>query len=276
MYKLKPSKKVNRIINYCLGMAAKRFGIALHSYGFLSNHFHLVITDVHGSMPKFMQVFDSLVAKAINSLRGQSESIWAPGSYTATWLVTPQAVLEAIVYTQCNPVSSHLVEKARTWPGVLSKPGSLGSTIKEHRPHYFRTDGDLPEFGEHQLTVPPDFEHMPVEDYKKMLCSAVAERERLLVQDARRTGVVFLGLEGIKAQNYDDRPKTKERRGGIRPRVKALDQEAMVEAKSTIKKFEADYRAARLASLSGEPDVTFPYGTYWLRIHCNVPCVAPS
>jgi hypothetical protein len=35
-------------------MASKRFGVLVHGYAVLSNHYHLVLTDVHGNLPAFM------------------------------------------------------------------------------------------------------------------------------------------------------------------------------------------------------------------------------
>ena len=50
---LRPSKKVNQIIEYILAVLAERHGILLHAICILSNHGHDVSTDPEGKVVEF-------------------------------------------------------------------------------------------------------------------------------------------------------------------------------------------------------------------------------
>src|SRR6266545_4007950 len=75
---LKPSPVTTGIFLYVLAVAARRYGIQVHAFSVLSNHFHLVITDPDARLPAFEQYLDSLVARAVNASLGRFESFWAP------------------------------------------------------------------------------------------------------------------------------------------------------------------------------------------------------
>ena len=52
---LRPSRATNQVFTYCLLVASERFGVLVHGYAVLSNHYHLVLTDVHGNLPLFRE-----------------------------------------------------------------------------------------------------------------------------------------------------------------------------------------------------------------------------
>src|SRR5262245_5097062 len=62
---LKPSKTTSEVFLYVLAVAAERFGIQVHAFCVLSNHFHLVVTDPQARLPAFHQFLDALVARAL-------------------------------------------------------------------------------------------------------------------------------------------------------------------------------------------------------------------
>ena len=43
---LRPDDALNNLFIYCLGLAANKHGIEVHAVGAMSNHYHLVLTDV--------------------------------------------------------------------------------------------------------------------------------------------------------------------------------------------------------------------------------------
>src|SRR5512142_1269074 len=81
---LRPSRLTNDIFLYVLALASRRYNVLVHAFCVLSNHAHLIVTDVEGRLPAFMQYLDSLVARSVNSSLGRFEGFWATdGSYSA-------------------------------------------------------------------------------------------------------------------------------------------------------------------------------------------------
>ena len=124
---LRPSPLVNQVFLFLLAAAAHRFGVQVHAFCVLSNHFHLVVTDPQARLPAFEQYLDSLVARALNASLGRSESFWSPASYSAVALLTPQDVVEKTAYVLANPVAAGLVRHGRDWPGLWSSPDQIGA-----------------------------------------------------------------------------------------------------------------------------------------------------
>lgn len=63
---LKPSPRMKAIFRYCLAAAAKKYGVLVHTYVVLSNHYHAVVTDLKGNIPLFMAYLHRLVAACTN------------------------------------------------------------------------------------------------------------------------------------------------------------------------------------------------------------------
>src|SRR5690606_12259327 len=74
---LRPSRQTNQIIEYCLAVASARTGVEAHAFCAMSNHVHAVVTDVHGRLPEFLQLFHRHVAVALNASLGRKENVWA-------------------------------------------------------------------------------------------------------------------------------------------------------------------------------------------------------
>ena len=144
---LRPSKYTNEVFEYCLAYAAQRFGVQVHGYCVLSNHWHLVLTDVHGNLPQFAGWVHKYVAKALNQSLRRWENFWSNAGYSAVRLVEADDILSKLVYTLSNPVTAGLVHRSRYWPGLMSRAGDYRKEKRCVRrpPSYFRTKGPLPE-----------------------------------------------------------------------------------------------------------------------------------
>jgi REP element-mobilizing transposase RayT len=95
-------------------------GILVCAWLFMGNHYHgvVVLKADADQMQRFMKYVDAEIAKAINRLRGVSnQNVWA-SRYNAVALLTPETVIEKIVYIYLNPVKAHLVERISQYPGA--------------------------------------------------------------------------------------------------------------------------------------------------------------
>jgi REP element-mobilizing transposase RayT len=267
---LRPSATINEIFLYVLAIGARRFGMRVHAYCVLSNHFHLVITDPDARLPAFEQYLDSLVARAVNASLGRWESFWAPSSYSAVALATPADILDKAAYVLANPVAAGLVRRGKQWPGLWSDPHDIGrAAVAARRPQtFFRKDGYLPEHAEFELSVPPGFS--TAEEFRTQLGAALLEREERHASDGR----AFLGAARVRAQSPWRMPASEEPRRNMSPRVAARDRWKRSETIARLETFLTQYRVAWSAWTSGVRDVLFPHGTYGLRVAHGVCCAS--
>jgi putative transposase len=269
---LRPSPQTNHIFRYVLAVAARRFGLRVHAFCVLSNHFHLVVTDPHARLPAFEQYLDALVARAVNASLGRWESFWAPSSYSAVALPAPDDVVDKAAYTLANPVAAGLVRRGRDWPGLWSSPDELGAgpaTVK--RPEgFFRQDGPMPESAALELTAPPGFAS-PAE-FRDRVVAALAVHEGRAELAFASEGREFMGATQVLRQRPTARPAPCEPRRQLNPRVAGRDKWKRVEALSRLKHFLSAYRLAWSALRDGARDVVFPSGTYWLRVTLGLRC----
>ena len=72
---LKPSKRTNRVFLYCLAHACEVTGVQVHAVTVMSNHYHAVVTDPEGRLPKFAELLNKYVAKCQNAGYGLWEKL---------------------------------------------------------------------------------------------------------------------------------------------------------------------------------------------------------
>lgn len=258
---LRPSAEVRTCILYCLALAQRRAKVRIHAVIFLSNHYHIVVTDDAGLLPDFTEELNKNITKALNVHHDRSENIWAANVQTNHLeLVRPEDVLNKTVYALANPVAAGLVSEGRKWPGVRLV-GNKRFLVK--KPNFFfrrEEDGGLPDELYLHITPPP-----VDEDPDKALAlveSAVVEKERALRETARLEGRRFLGAAAIRAQSIYATPKEPLPKGAIVPEIGCQDPELRQEALAERRAFVAEHEASRKSWRAGFIDVLFPPGTY--------------
>ncbi len=269
---LRPSKAVNDIVRYVLALAASRYGVAIHAFCVLSNHLHLVVTDLKGNLPAFEQYVGSLIARAVNSVHGHWEHFWSPGSYSAVRLLEPSDTLSKIAYVLANPVAAGLVRHGAEWPGLWSAPQQIGADpITVQRPaQFFRAEGDMPATATLQLVCPPGFGS--VEAFRRALVAALTVLEDEAAHKLASEGRSFMGAREVRAQSSGARPTTGEPRRELNPRIAGRDKWKRIEAIGRLKEFVRAYRTAWEEFTRGLRTTIFPAGTYWMRVVYGVNC----
>jgi len=266
---LRPSLVTNGTFLYLLAVAAKRYRVDVHAFCVLSNHYHLIVTDRAGRLPAFQQFLDALVARAVNALLGRWEAFWAPASYSAVALGSTHDIVDKAAYTLANPVAAGLVRAAGTWPGLWSSPERIGRGFVCARPgRFFDRRGGLPATIELPLTAPPGFDSP--EEFRRALVPALDAREAAAV----RTVPGFLGVKRVLAVRPCGRPTTASPRRRMSPRVAALDQGLRIALLGRLRRFLDGYRTAMRAWRRGDKWVSFPYGTYLMRVVHGVACAS--
>ncbi len=91
---------------------ARKFGVALHAYVLMSNHFHLLATPgTDDGLPKMMQAVGRRYVRYFNDRQHRSGTLWE-GRYRATLIQTERYLLACMVYIDLNPVRAAMVATA--------------------------------------------------------------------------------------------------------------------------------------------------------------------
>jgi REP element-mobilizing transposase RayT len=274
-FRLRPSKRTRDIMLYCLARAARVTGVVVHAVCVMSNHHHLVVTDVSGVLPDFLRELHRSSAKALNASQGQWENLWSAEQTNAVKLGDDDDVIEKMAYVITNPVDSGLVASPEEWPGVnLWGDKELRATRPDQ---YFDPMGTAPEAEVLAVASPPlsvgtSYE---VADWRRRLTRAIARR----VAEAHRlmaaAGLQFLGASGVLAQSFVQRARSYEVKRARVPQVAAKDRELRADMLRAIRVFQGAYRAALDAWRNGVRSVVFPFGTWWFRVH-HAARIAPA
>jgi REP element-mobilizing transposase RayT len=273
---LRPSNKVNQIFKFCLAAAARKTGVLLHNFCVLSNHYHIVATDIRGDLPGFMHWLNVYVAKCVNAELGRWEYFWAPNSYSAVTLVDRDDVIGKMVYVFTNPVDAGLVPRHEVWPGANSLLADIDNAPQViHRPEgFFREKGSVPETANLEMVSPAVFEGARSECLAT-LGARILEKEEEVQRRAKLEGWRFLGVRKILAQSPFSRPSNREPRRVLNPRVASRDKWQRIEALQRLKEFLDTYRAALKCFVDGDRMTVFPFGTYGMRVRFGVLCAGP-
>lgn len=254
---------MNDLFRYCLARAAEAHGIELHAVTVMSNHYHLVLTDVRGVLPDFMRALNRQVAMGVKRLRDWDEVVWEPNvPYSAVALESPREVLDKVAYTLLNPVSACLVRRTELFPGVVSTLAQLREgRLDAPRPSvWFKNTA--PKRATLRFCVPAGFSNEA--QYFQALEALIRSRLRILEAEHSRRRQEYVGRAAILRTRVTARPNTKKQRFGRRPTFSALSQERWKRALQLLRGFRRAYRAAYESWRSGDRDVVFPRGSWWV------------
>ena len=264
MFLLRPEKTINEIFEYCLAEAAARHGIVPIAWTVMSNHYHAIVHDPEGKLPAFLEQLHKMVAKCLNAHYGRWENVWSTEETCCIRLVTPDDVIDKVVYVLTNPVAAGLVDKAVQWPGATSFSLMGRDAVTCQRPKVFfkKERSKMPEAVELRASVPPGLKGAAASVWVKKVRVAVAAREVELGEERRKKGLPLLGRKNVLATNPFGAPRTKTRHRKLRPALACRDKEAMAKARETLRNFWSDYVAVLEQFRDGNRDAKFPAGTY--------------
>lgn len=271
---LLPDALTVSVFQYCLALASQQTGVLIHEYVMMSNHYHLVLTDPYCTRPMFFQRLNSLIARALNSYMGRWESFWAPGSYQAPVLLGAKTILRKCVYTLNNPVEAGLVRYPWDFGSASSWAMEYGQVVEVKRPQHFFSE-NLPERVALTLHRPPTlYEGLDDRQVRAKVREAAKDNRREIIRELKDRGVTFLGWKRVLKQPRHGSPQTRAERRGIHPTVAGPSKWARLEKLQMNKGFQAAYQKARTLFMLGEREVTFPAGTYGMRVQLGVAVAA--
>lgn len=99
-----------------LDESARRFGVALHAYVLMANHFHLLATpSTAEGLPQMMQATGRRYVRYFNDSQGRTGTLWE-GRYRATVIEAERYLLPCMAYMDLNPVRAGQVTEAKDYP----------------------------------------------------------------------------------------------------------------------------------------------------------------
>jgi putative transposase len=275
---LRPDPALNELFIYCLAVLAPRFGIRVHAAVLMSTHEHLVVTDVQGQLPRFLQELHRMLALGIKILRKWEGAVWDHEKTSVVELRTPAAIIEKIAYVMANPVAAGLVRRASQWPGITVQPQHLGRCRwSAARPdYYFDPDNPFwPAVASLELSMPPL--DMPEGDVREAVGCELERLEHEARQEVEAKGWRFMGAEQIPRLSPYDRATSFEPLRGRNPTfaVGRGQRDAFCHAVATLREFRKAYRAALDHWRKRLRECVFPCGTWLMRCLHDV-VVAPG
>ncbi|MCW5802932.1 MAG: hypothetical protein KIT31_11145 [Deltaproteobacteria bacterium] len=272
MFLMRPDEETSAAFLYCLIVAATKWGIRVLVACAMSNHYHAVIYDEHGNYPRFLQQFHRLFARVMNRVRDREENFWSSEQTSVVALLSPKALLEALVYAATNPVKDHLVARVRDWPGVNTLEALLeGKALEGVRPRsYFRANGKMPRNVAMTPTLP---EHPWIGDATEFLATLarmVGEAEADARADLAAGRAAPLGAAAVLARSPPASPMNAEREHDLNPQFATGDVSLVRRAIEFYESFQQSHRDTRRKWCAGDRRALFPAGTYWMRVHMHV------
>lgn len=272
---LRPDGKINDALLFLLLCAAKRYHVDVVAVLAMSDHWHLVVHDPRGLLPRFMQYLHGMTARVINSMYGRWENVWSVEQVNVNYLVEVEDVIRKTVYVLANPVKAQLVERSIHWPGLNSYAWLDGRTITVERPSaFFGARSKLPKVMTGRLVAPPGFEGT-FEEWAERVRIGVAVEERRAAELRARTGSRILGRKAVRRASPHQRATSKRTHRGMKPFIAARNPDARRRALAELALFRATYAQRRLEFIGGDRTVLFPVGT-WALVHVAGVLVAPS
>jgi len=94
---------------------AKSFGITIHNYCLMSNHYHLLLEIKQENLSKYMRQLNMNYAIYFNKKYKRSGHLWQ-GRYKS-WYVTDEAYLYTLMcYIEQNPLKANIVKDIKDYP----------------------------------------------------------------------------------------------------------------------------------------------------------------
>ena len=105
----------HQVLLALLNENAQKFGVALHAYVLMDNHFQLLATpSTAEALPHMMQAVGRRYVRYFNDQQGRTGTLWE-GRYRSTVIDTDRYLLACMAYIDLSPVRAGLVKEASAY-----------------------------------------------------------------------------------------------------------------------------------------------------------------
>lgn len=290
-FRFVPNAKTVQTIWYCLGLALRRYAVKLHSFVWMSNHYHVVLTDIEGELPDFVRDLNSMISRALNANRGRRGANFEREGYNLVVAADREAVLRHCAYTEANPCSAHLVEHALDWGGVSSAGMEYGEVRRILRPNFgmwadveprediektrstYRGRRNAPDSVEIKLERPPGMEGVSDGEIRESVRKGVRQREKEARAERLAEGKGVVGMRRAAKRPFKHAPTSKKKLFDREPKVSGKSADARRSVELLYREFVRAYRVA-WGAFKKNRNVVFPFGTWWMHRRLEVRCAS--
>ncbi len=265
---LRPSDELNEIILGILGRAQKLYGIRIHVFVFMSNHYHLIVTIPDAlALAMFECYLNGNLAREAGRLHGWRDKLWSC-RYRAIPILDDVAMVDRAHYLLSHGCKEGLVARPSEWPGVTSLRSMLtGEPIHgywfDRSAEWFNRQKGRPsdkyEFAEPQdvhLSPLPCWEHLDSTEQQAHVRALVErielETRQALSQKNRRPR----GRAAVLAQDPHSHPEQPKRSAA--PPCHTSQQSLRKAFVAAYYAFVDMYVEASALFRSGKPNTEFP------------------
>lgn len=250
-FMLLPTKEVNQAVLFWLTKSMVKYGkgIKIFAFVFMSNHFHILLQDTEGQIPKFMGYMQSNIAVSINRLLGRKGRFWSR-EYDDVIVDGENEFWNRYDYINANPVKAGLVAIPDHWRGVNSYNYSIKNTFikstginrtKFNDAQRLKKKTPTTQFEEtHQFTLthPSAWKYWSVDKR----ATAIKERTQTTCKIARKERLYKkpLGMKKVLQQSLLSRPKQSKRTP--RFRFFSLNKDRLKELNESYRKHVSSYK----------------------------------
>ncbi len=268
---MRPDERVNAIILGVLAKAQAYADIDIHSFVFMSNHYHILLTANDGQqLSMFMQYLNSNIAKKLNDHLGRKGTFWerrfralavSEDEATARWRLR---------YILTHGVKECLVGRVEDWPGASSLPWMKDAkrlvgiwtdftarSRARRRKNYVEVPGAFDVELEVRLSPMPCWRDKPERYWRRLVANDVERRVVKLRKAMRVDKRVPMGREAVLSQSPFTRVSSPRRPA---PPLLSLDAQWTQRTLEELREVRAAYAEASERFRSGEHAVPFPAG----------------
>ena len=266
---MRPSPLLCEIIIGILGRAQALYGLEIHAFVFMSNHYHLLCSPMDPEqLARAMCFINSNLAREAGRLHGFREKFWSRRYQAIPVTGELAAQIERLRYLLAHGCKEGFVLTPGDWPGVHCIDALLhGKPLQGvwfDRTLEFQARRQGLEFGARDFTTTytvtlspiPCWRHLSPEQYRKAIAGLIAEIEadaRLRQEETRREPA---GAEFVRRQNPLSRPARSKRSPA--PRVHAASKAARRAFREAYRIFLAAFQRASEKLRSGDRTAEFP------------------
>ena len=115
--------------------AAKKYGVAIHAWVFMTNHVHLLVTpDADDAVSKTMQYIGRYYVRYFNYQYDRTGTLFE-GRFKSSLIQSNHYLLACYKYIELNPVRAGLVKDPADYAWSSYRANTMGQAVKMWTPH---------------------------------------------------------------------------------------------------------------------------------------------